>query len=110
VIRSRNFLSRLASDIFIHLAIKEIATIISLNFRSPTPPFALPAAMVLNSTGTSPDNVAPVLSQGFSVFILNNWQSRKPCLFKAVASAKPPSQREVEVRKLLGAFRYNLEE
>jgi hypothetical protein len=35
VIRSTNLLSRPASEIFIHLAIKDIATIISLSFRSP---------------------------------------------------------------------------
>jgi hypothetical protein len=73
-------------------------------------PFALLAAMVLNSTGTRPDKPQPVLSQGFLAFFLNNWQSRKPRIFKALASAKRPFQREVEVRKLLGAFRYNLEE
>jgi hypothetical protein len=52
----------------------------------------------------------PVLSQGFLAFFLNNWQSRKPRIFKALASAKRPSHREVEVTKLLGAFRYNLGE
>ena len=51
-----------------------------------------------------------MLSQGFLAFFLNNWQSRKPRIFKALASAKRPFQREVEVTKLLGAFRYNLEE
>jgi hypothetical protein len=51
-----------------------------------------------------------VLSQGFLAFFLNKWQSRKPRIFKAVAAAKRPFQREVEVTKLLGAFRYNLKE
>jgi hypothetical protein len=51
-----------------------------------------------------------VLSQGFWALFLNNWQSRKPRLFKAVASAKQSFQREVEVTKPLGAYRYNLEE
>ena len=96
--------------ISIRFAIKDIATVVSLNLRSPTHRLGLLAAMVLNSTGTRPDNSGPVLSQGFLAFLLNNSQSRKPRLFKAVASAKRPFQREVEVRKLLGAFRYNLEE
>jgi hypothetical protein len=51
-----------------------------------------------------------VLSQGFLALFLTNWQSCKLCIFKALASAKRPFQREVEVTKLLGAFRYNLEE
>jgi hypothetical protein len=66
--------------------------------------------MVLNSTGKRPDNAGPVLSQGFLAFFSNNWQSRKPSIFKAVASAKRPFQREVKVTNLPGAFRYNLEE
>jgi hypothetical protein len=110
VIRSTNLLSKPASEIFIHLAIKEIATIISLSFRSPTHRFCATRGDGLNSTGRTPDNAAPVLSIGFLAFFLNNWQSRKPRLFNAVASAKRPFQREVEVTKLLGAFRYNLEE
>jgi hypothetical protein len=59
--------------------------------------------------GTVPDNAGPVLSQGFLALFLNNCPV-SPRIFKALASAKRPFQREVEVMKLLGAFRYNLEE
>jgi hypothetical protein len=52
----------------------------------------------------------PVLFQGFVAFLLNHWQSRKPCIFKASAAVKRPLQRELEVTKLLGALRYNVEE
>jgi hypothetical protein len=51
-----------------------------------------------------------MLFQGFLAFLVNNRQPRKLCIFKALASAKRPLQREVEVTKLLGASRYNLEE
>ena len=46
MIPSMNLLSRPTSEIFIHLAIKDIATIISLNFRSLTLPFTARAATV----------------------------------------------------------------
>jgi hypothetical protein len=51
-----------------------------------------------------------LLPQGFLDLFLNNWQSRKPRIFKALASAMRSFQREVEVTNLLGVFRYNLEE
>jgi hypothetical protein len=73
-------------------------------------PFALLAAMVRIAPGQGRTMPVPVLSQGFLIFFLNNWPSRKPRLFRAIASAKRSFQREVEVTKLLGAFRYNLEE
>ncbi len=46
MIRSMNLLTRPTSEIFIHLAIKDIATIISLTFRSLTLPFVVLAATV----------------------------------------------------------------
>ena len=109
MIRSTNLLSRPASEIFIRLAIKDIATIISLSFRYPHTVCAS-RGDGLNSSRTRSDKAGAVLSQGFLAFFLNNWQSRKPRIFKALACAKQSFQREVEVTKLLGAFRYNLEE
>jgi len=46
VIRSANLLSRPASEIFIHLATKDIAIIISLSFRLPIHRPKARAAMV----------------------------------------------------------------
>jgi hypothetical protein len=45
---------------------------------------------------------ASAVSRFLGLFV-NNWQSCKLCIFKALASAKRPFQREVEVTKLLGA-------
>jgi hypothetical protein len=58
VVRSMNLLSRPTSEIFIHLAIKDIATIISLNFRSPTRRLRT-RNNGLSSTVTRPDNAVP---------------------------------------------------
>jgi hypothetical protein len=51
-----------------------------------------------------------VLFQCFLVLLLNNWQSRKPRLFKALASTEGLSSEKLRVIRVLVALRYNLEE
>jgi hypothetical protein len=54
-----------------------------------TPP-ECPRRDGLNTPGQGRTRPLPVLFQCLSALLLNNWQSRKPRIFKALASMKGP--------------------